>query len=93
MTDSYRDGVVRRPVAELRPGDRVDLEADEYADSPLYHGYSRTFSEHPEWQFEYEVVGRVELETPDCIAVHFESGFICGFPSEHEVEVDGEQVR
>lgn len=85
MTDTYRDGVVYRPVTELKPGHRVDLEGDKYADP-------EGTSEHPEFQFEFETVATVERETAACVRVDFESGFSCGFPTDYAVEVDREQA-
>lgn len=86
MTDVYLEGVVRRPVLELRPGDRVDLERDSVAD-PYDPDEPGITSEHPEFAFEYEVVLAVERETEDCVRVDFESGFSCGFPADYLVEV------
>lgn len=84
-------GAAKRPVRDLREGDRVDLEADLFAD-PDYHVSGKPgSSEHPEFQFEFEVVARVVPETADCTLVEFESGFACGFPPDHLVDVDGEQ--
>ena len=69
-------------ISELRIGDKVDLERDAYADpNPDESG-------HPEFEFEYEVVMEIEQETPGTTVVHFESGFSCGFPPDHKVEVD-----
>ena len=64
-------------VADLKAGERVDLDGDSIADN----------GEHPEFEFEYEVVESVEVETPECVLVTFESGFSCGFPTEHSVFV------
>lgn len=84
---AWIDGAAKRRVDQLRPGDRVDLEGDAIAD-PYENPED---SEHPEFQFEFERVLEVERETPDCIRVDFESGFSCGFPPDHLVDVDGEQ--
>lgn len=83
MTDVYVNGAVKRKVRDLRVGDRVDLEGDEIADN----------GEHPEFQFEFQTVLTLEREGEDCIVVGFESGFTCGFPPDHMIDVDGEQVR
>ena len=77
------EGVAKRYVRDLRIGDRVDLEADTFAD-PAH-------DPHSPFQFEFEVVAGVERETDDCTRVDFESGFSCGFPPDHLVDVDGEQ--
>lgn len=98
MSDSYRDGVVRRRVTLLRPGDKVDLQNDPIAD-PLDENDPEAPRDHPEFAFEFEVVRRVVYEaargtdrSDDVVRVNFESGFSCGFPTDHEIEVDGEQV-
>lgn len=90
--DRYTDGHVQRRVDALRIGYRVDLECDCFADPD---GYTRgpDASDHPEFAFEFERVESIERETPDCIRVDFESGFSCGFPPDHLIDVDGEQVR
>jgi hypothetical protein len=98
MPDTYIDCATRRPVTELRPGDRVDLQLDAIADAGGWAAVENGESwiantSHPEWEFEWEVVAAVERETADCIRVDFESGFSCGFPADWLVEVDGEQVR
>jgi hypothetical protein len=87
------EGAAKRYVRDLQPGDRVDLEGDAFADPD----YIPSGEDAPEgymgsrFQFEFERVMEVEQETPDCIRVDFESGFSCGFPPDHLVDVDGEQ--
>ncbi|TPI86404.1 hypothetical protein [Mesorhizobium sp. B2-8-9] len=90
MVDRYTNGNAQRLISELRVGDRCDLEGDIFAD-PIFD--ASTISEHPEFQFEFETVLAIERETSDCIRVDFESGFSCGFPPDHWLDVDGEQVR
>lgn len=82
MLQMYIEGATWCPVKSLVPGQRVDLEGDPFADAEAIH---------PEFCFEFEVVAGLETETKDCIRVDFESGFSCGFPPEHMVNVDGEQ--
>lgn len=82
ITDRYIDGHVQRRVDELRPGDRVDLQNDPIADN----------GEHPEFEFEFLEVAEIDCETPECTVVYF-NNFTCGFPPDHWVDVDGEQVR
>jgi hypothetical protein len=65
-----------KTITNLRPGDRIDLEGDAYADN----------GEHPEFEFEYETVLATERETPNCVRVDFESGFSCGFPPAHRIK-------
>ncbi len=85
------EGAAKRRIDLLKVGDRVDLEADAIAD-PEYHASGDPMaSSHPEWQFEFERVLEIERETADCIRVDFESGFSCGFPPDHLIDVDGEQ--
>ncbi len=85
----YREGVCYRRVDELQVGDRVDLQGDMFGDPDHEEdGHDCQF------EFEYEAVMSIEVEkTPvvDCYVVTFVSGFTCGFPVYHEVEVDGEQ--
>jgi hypothetical protein len=70
---------VKKRIDALQPGDLVDLQGDKYADADT--------TQHPEWEFEFETVAVVEQEAANCFLVHFESGFACGFPPHHEVEV------
>lgn len=85
-------------IDALKVGQRVDLEADRYAD-PAYYAkaqarepYPEEASDHPEFQYAYEVVMAVVRERPDVTRVDFESGFSCGFPPAHRVDVDPEQT-
>lgn len=76
---------MRYRIDQLRPGYRVDLEADVFADPNYSASGDPEASEHPEWQCEYEVVLTITRETAGCILVEFESGFACGFPPDHVV--------
>ena len=76
---------MRVNVLSLRIGQRVDLEGDVIADPG-------DKSDHPEFAYEFEVVETIERETEDCVCVYFESGFTCGFPVDHVVNVDPKQV-
>ena len=62
-------------VENLKPGDRIDLHSDKYADD----------GEDPSVLFEYAVVDSVVEETPNCILVHFEQHTSVGFPKGHVV--------
>lgn len=90
-----RQGVARCRVDQLEIGQRVDLQNDIFADTEAYEaflfGAEGKASQHPEFEFEFETVAEVERETTDCICVTFESGFSCGFPPSHEVDIDAEQ--
>ncbi len=77
------EGVVRCRVRDLQIGQRVDLENDPWAD-PL--------GDNPGFPYEYETVAAIEVETDQCTRVDFESGYSCGFPPLHIVDVDGEQI-
>lgn len=94
MADEFIDGVVKRRVSDLKPGDRVDLQNDLVADVEGYldGGVSYACRSHG-WEFEFAEVMEVEDEGADCVCVTFVDGFTCGFPPDHLVEVDGEQVR
>lgn len=85
-----RQGVTRCRVDHLQIGQRVDLQSDPFADSEAFWGGDEA-TLHPAFQFEFETVAEIEGEGPDCICVTFESGFSCGFPPSHEVDIDGEQ--
>lgn len=73
-------------VDQVRIGQRIDLEGDLYAD-PVAPGQNRA-SNHPEFEFEYEVVSGFTVESSECILLEFESGFACGFPPAHGLETD-----
>jgi hypothetical protein len=79
-------------IENLRIGQRVDLEGDLFADTLYYEADDPGASDHPEFQFEWETVAAIERETGECIRVDFASGFSCGFPPDHEVDIDGEQT-
>lgn len=80
-TDRFFEGHAQRRVAALKIGDRVDLEADEYADPT---------NDNPSFPFEFSVVQQIEQETPQCTVVNFD-GFTCGFPPDHWIDIDAEQ--
>lgn len=82
---------MKTKISELYIGQRVDLEGDSIADPDTALKMGSTA--HPEFEFEFETVMEIERETANCILVVFESGFSCGFPPGHMVDVDGEQVR
>jgi hypothetical protein len=90
------DGSAKRLVSDLHIGDRVDLQNDMFADADAWAAFENgedgeLASQHPEFQFEFERVAWMEREAEDCVRVDFESGFSCGFPPDHLVDVDGEQ--
>lgn len=94
MKDRYINGNVQRRVDMLKIGDRVDLEGDIFADpcGGASDSASMGDSEHPEFAFEFQTVREIEQESADCICVYFDN-FACGFPPDHWIDVDGEQVR
>lgn len=77
MTDSD-DTTTMVAVKDLRPGDRVDLEGDMYAnpDDP-----------NTICSFEYLEVAAIEAETPGCWRVDIESFDSVGFPPDHMLKV------
>lgn len=88
MTDDrYINGNAQRRVDMLRPGDRVDLEYDVFADPDGCSDF------HTYYEAEFAVVAEIVRESADCICVYFESTPPVGFPPDHWVDVDGEQVR
>lgn len=87
IPDRYNQGVVQRRVDMLRPGDRVDLQNDIFADPEGESDF------HIHYEYEFAVVEEVIRETDDCICVYFETTPPVGFPPDHWVDVDGEQGR
>lgn len=71
----------RTRVKDLKPGDRVDLENDIYADP----NHDKVLLEH-----EYMVVDWLERESPGCVCVYFQD-FTCGFPPNHVVNVQEQE--
>lgn len=68
-----------KTIAELVPGDMVDLQGDRFADPK---------NNYPPFEFEYSTVMEIDRETPTCIAIYFD-GFACGFPPDHQVKFAG----
>lgn len=62
-------------VSSLRPGDRVDLSS-----CPYLH-------DHASAPYEYAEVVSVEQESPDCIAVGYESIDVVGYDPNVELRV------
>jgi hypothetical protein len=89
LKDRYKDGVVQRRVDHVRVGDLIDLQNDPYADS---QGAETSETAIPESPFEFAVVESVERETPQCTVLHTSQGSF-GFPPDHWLDVDGEQLR
>lgn len=72
-----------KPVIELEPGDRVDLEDDPFADPRA----DPDPEPHSIWSMEYGEVSGIDRETPDRVRVDFENGPSVGFPVDHVVRV------
>ena len=92
--DRFHEGRAQRQVRDLRPGDRVDLQNNEFAD-PLGFAGNGDESEacaRNGWAYEFAEVLEIEPETAGCIRVDF-NNFSCGFPPDHWIDVDGEQER
>lgn len=81
---SILDRLTLTAVENLQEDDLVDLEGDPVADAATddadYDGHRIGF------EFEYQRVTGVEVETPDCTVVTFE-GFAVGFPPDHLLKV------
>ena len=63
---------------QIRLGDVVDFEGDQYADpkdSDHFYG----------WEFENAVITEIERETPDCIMLGGDA-FAFGFPPDHLIK-------
>lgn len=69
-------------VADLQPGDMLDLQGDPVADR----------EGDPGLEFELAVVETIERETPDCVVV-YSSLINCGFAPDHKVKVMGFEGR
>ena len=80
MKDSYIEGVARRRVDMLRPGDRIDLEGDKFVDP-----------NETEFAYEFVTVIKITRETRNCYRVETSQG-VFGFPATHWMVVDAEQV-
>lgn len=63
---------------EIKDGDLVDLEGDDYADPKR---------DHPAFDSELYEVGHIERETPECVAIGFEGFDVIGFPVGHLLAV------
>jgi hypothetical protein len=74
---------IRVPARDLRPGQLVDLDGDEFADHLL---------EPRRYEWELTEVCAVERETAACIRVDFENDSV-GFPPAHELKVLDPGVR
>ena len=85
----HEEGHVQRQVRDLRVGDRVDLHNNEHADPEGFRGVE---SNHPEFEFEFLTVASIEVESAECTRVDFDN-YSCGFPPDHWIDVDGEQLE
>lgn len=61
-------------VADLEPGDMIDLFGDRFADPNRDPSLA--------FEFEYQPVYALDREADDCIAVYCDN-FACGFPPDH----------
>lgn len=73
-------------VRDIHVGDIVDLEGDAIADP----GYPD--NQVPAFEFEYMVVRTRDDETPDCIALGFDTD-VYGFPPDHRLMLHLEDHR
>ncbi len=77
-------GHPRVEVRNIRVGQRVDLDGDDFADPE---------GDRPEFVYEFAAVYEIEHEPHDtdpCIVLHTSLGSF-GFPPDHLVAIDGEQ--
>lgn len=68
---------MKKKISELKIGDLVDLENDPFADD----------EKNPEFEFEFQEIEAIKIETPHCTVVYFVNAPCIGFPPNHEVEV------
>ncbi|HTE40289.1 MAG TPA: hypothetical protein VK629_05650 [Steroidobacteraceae bacterium] len=68
------------PAKDIKPGDMLDLEGDQFADPK---------KDKPFFECELGTVESVERETPDCVAIMIEGVDMFGFPPEHLLCVHG----
>lgn len=78
IKDRYANGHAQRRIDQVRVGDRLDLQNDRYADPKGLRGV--------------ETVRNIEHETKTCIRLDFDNLSV-GFPLDHWIDVDGEQIR
>ena len=83
IPDRWFEGHVQRRADQARVDDRIDLQGDPIADPT---------NDNAEFQFEFARVTEIERETPTCIVLYTTQGAF-GFPPDHWLDVDGEQVR
>lgn len=69
---------MKKKIKDLKPGDRLDLEEDKYADPT---------KDNPVFQCEILTVESVEKETENCYVVSFSNYSDIGFPPNHEVDI------
>lgn len=94
IEDDFRDGVLKRRIDQVRVGDRIDFQCDPFADADRNDDAGELGS-HPEFEFEFALVESIEFEPHDtdpCVVLHTSQGSF-GFPPDHWIEVDGEQIR
>ena len=90
--DRFHEGRAQRRVRDLRPGDRVDLQNNEFADPEGFAadggpGFMSEKCQSNGWAYEFAEVMAVEDEGADCVCVTFVDGFTCGFPPDHSLEI------
>jgi hypothetical protein len=73
---------------DVREGDRLDLEGDQFAD-PNGNGLTAT-GHYEAFEFELAVVNEITWEGPDCVVLHTSQGDY-GFPPDHEIKQESDQ--
>lgn len=78
--------ITQVPASEIRVGDLIDLEGDEYADH-LHEPCEMCVDRNPDlFKMEFQEVRTVNHETPDCVAIGFDFDVV-GFPTWHLLSV------
>ncbi len=85
MKDRYIDGHAQRRIDQVRVGDLLELEHDEYAD-PAYHhdGYGSD-----NFKYEFARVLNVERKSDNWFVLYTTQGAF-RFPPDHWVNVGGD---
>jgi hypothetical protein len=85
--DGPEDGREMIKAANVKAGDRLDLEGDKFAD-PNGDGIGESGHFYG-FEFELAEVESVVRETPGCILIHTSLGSF-GFPPDHLIKQEGD---
>lgn len=79
-------------ASEVKPGDWLDLQDDQYATAPCEGDPDCTLSTI--WEFEYGIVFEVATEDDGkCVVLHFENDMVVAFPADHALRFVPEEER